>query len=72
MTFRVTYSPRARDDLNDIYHYIAEHAGAITARQYTNQIEETCNKLRNFPLRGTLRDDIRPGLRLRATGGGLQ
>ena len=64
MKFGVVYSPRARDHLNAIYDYIAEHAGADIARRYTKQIEEKCDGLQNFPLRGTSRDDIRPGLRI--------
>lgn len=35
-----------------------------TAERYTDAVIETCEGLARFPLRGTPRDDIRPGLRL--------
>jgi len=63
MKYEVVYSPRARDHLNNIYDYIAEHAGALIARRFTSQIEKRCSDLDHFPMRGTPRDDIRSGLR---------
>src|SRR5688572_23295389 len=63
MKYEVVYSPRARDHLNRIYDYVAEHAGPLIARRFTSQIEERCARLDRFPMRGTPRDDIRPGLR---------
>ncbi len=34
------------------------------AAQYTEAIVNYCESLRRFPLRGTIRDDVRPGLRI--------
>src|SRR5690348_10005164 len=61
---RVVYSPSARNHLNAIYEFIAERAGPSIARHYTRQIEQTCARLGDFPMRGAPRNDIRPGLRM--------
>ena len=34
------------------------------AERYTNSIVAYCESLKDFPLRGTRRDDVRPGLRI--------
>ena len=60
----VVLSPEARDDLLTIYDWVAEVASPLVASDYLDRIE-TC--LRGFDLAsecGTLRDDIRPGLRI--------
>ena len=44
--------------------YIAEAASPDIAAQYTEAIVSYCDSLRTFPLRGTRRDDVRPGLRI--------
>ncbi len=54
----------AEDDLLGLYDYIAEQSGRKIAGDYIARIEATCLSLRNAPLRGTPRDDIRPGLRI--------
>ncbi|WP_367401651.1 type II toxin-antitoxin system RelE/ParE family toxin [Geoalkalibacter halelectricus] len=47
-----------------LYHYIAEAASPEIATQYTEAIVNYCENLHTFPHRGTLRDDLRPGLRI--------
>lgn len=61
----VVFTPEARDQLVAIYQYIAKAASApeIAAR-YTEAIVAHCERLSIFPMRGSLRNDIRPGLRL--------
>lgn len=54
----------AEDDLLSLYDYIAVQAGRRTAGDYIARIEAACMSLRNAPLRGTPRDDIKPGLRV--------
>ena len=44
--------------------HIAEAASPDIAAQYTEAIVSYCDSLRTFPLRGTRRDDVRPGLRI--------
>lgn len=60
---RVVYSSKAREDLFEIYDYIAGKAGATVARQYVGRIQARCEDLDLFAERGVNRDDVRPGLR---------
>jgi len=61
---RVAYSPRAVAQLEALYRYIADDAGPRRAENFVGSIVAYCDGLENFPLRGTKRDDIRPGLRI--------
>lgn len=64
MNYRVVFSPEAAEQLAELYRYIAEAASPDVAAQYTEAIVSYCESLRTFPLRGTQRDDVRPGLRI--------
>jgi len=64
LKFRITFRPQAEADLFELYRYIAERAGHAIAGQYIDRIEAACLSLENTPIRGTRRDDIRPGLRI--------
>lgn len=64
MKYRVVFSPEALEQLAELYRYIAEAASPDVAAQYTEAIVSDCESLRMFPLRGTQRDDVRPGLRI--------
>ncbi|MBU2786460.1 MAG: type II toxin-antitoxin system RelE/ParE family toxin [Acidithiobacillus ferriphilus] len=64
MSYRVVFSPEAQEQLAELYRYIAEAASPDIAAQYTEAIVSYCDSLRTFPLRGTRRDDVRPGLRI--------
>jgi toxin ParE1/3/4 len=59
----VAFAETAKADLDDIFAWIADQAGLEVALAYTSRIERFCRQMTPFPLRGTLRDDIRPGLR---------
>lgn len=61
--YRVAFAPEAEAQLLSLYRYIASEAGPDIANGYVTVIVEHCEKLETFPLRGTLREDIRPGLR---------
>jgi toxin ParE1/3/4 len=63
MRYAVVFTPEAEEHLADLYRYIAAAASPETAAGYTDAIVTYCESLRNFPRRGTKRDDIRPGLR---------
>lgn len=63
-TYKVVFRPTAEDDLINLYDYIAEHGGRKAAGDYIDRIEALCLSLRQAPLRGTPRDDIKPGLRI--------
>ena len=62
--YAVIFTPEAQEQLAELYHYIADAASPEIADRYTNAIITYCEGLHTFPLRGTCRDDIRPGLRI--------
>lgn len=64
MKYRVAFSPEALEQLAELYRYIAEAASPDVAAKYTEAIVSYCETLRTFPIRGTQRDDVRPGLRI--------
>ena len=64
MKHRVMFSPEATEQLAELYQYIAFEASPEIALRYTEAIVNYCESLCNFPLRGTIRDDVRPGLRV--------
>ena len=64
MTWRVVYSPRARQQLTDLYLWIAEQSGfPERAEGYVSAIFDYCDGLAELPMIGLSRDDLRPGLR---------
>lgn len=64
MNYRVIFSPEAEEQLLTLSRYIAAAASPDIAARYTGAIVNYCESLRTFPHRGTLRDDVRPGLRI--------
>lgn len=62
--YKVAFRPLAEDDLLGLHDYIEQQAGRKIAGDYVARIESACMSLRNAPMRGTLRDDIKPGLRI--------
>ncbi len=64
MSHRVVFTPEAEEQLAELYRYIAVAASPDTAKRYTDAIVSYCESLHTFPLRGTIRDDVRPGLRI--------
>lgn len=65
MIRNVVYSPRARQQLTDLYLWIAEASGfADRAEGFVSAILAYCDGLGTFPLVGMTRDDLRPGLRI--------
>lgn len=64
MIRKVIFSPEARDDLFKLYRYIVDGGARNGAIAYIARLETRCLNLATFPEQGSLRDDIRPGLRL--------
>ena len=62
--YRIVFAPEARDDLKELYLFIAEQADGDRAMAYLERIENYCQGFANFPERGTRRDDLLPGLRV--------
>ncbi len=61
--YKVDYTKRARAQLLDLYRYIAGEADPHVALAFVRRIENQCERLDAFPLRGTQRDDLMPRLR---------
>jgi toxin ParE1/3/4 len=64
MNFRVVFTPEAEEQLAALYNYIAVATSPDIAPRYTEAVVSYCESLRNFPHRGTVRDDVRPSLRI--------
>lgn len=64
MSYAVTLSPTARDQLIALNAYIAGAASPEVADHYTDAVVEFCFSLATFPERGTRRDDIGLGMRI--------
>lgn len=65
MTRSVVYSPQARQQVTDIYDWIATASGfADRAVDFVSAILNVCDGLATFPMIGVARDDLRPGLRI--------
>jgi plasmid stabilization system protein ParE len=62
--YPVVFTPEALEQLEALYAYIAEAAAPLVAQRYTDAIVTYCETLQTFPLRGTPRNDVRPGLRI--------
>ena len=64
MPRRVVFRPSAQSDLAELFDYIAENGGPRPAHNYLDRIEAACLSLAEFPERGTIRDDLYPGIRI--------
>jgi len=64
MSYSIVFSPEAQEQLVELWRYIARAACPETASRYTDAIMSYCESLSTFPHRGTMRDDVRPGLRV--------
>lgn len=60
----VVFAPEARDDLANIYDWIAKSSSPSVALSFLERIETYCLAFDLAGERGTGRDDIRPGLRV--------
>lgn len=64
MSYRVEFSSAAEDQLTALLSFIAEKASPEVAFDYVDSIVAHCESFSTFPHRGTMRDDLRPGLRI--------
>jgi toxin ParE1/3/4 len=60
---QVIFTPRAMRQVEELHSYILAKAGDRIADGYVDRIVRYCEGLDTFPMRGTRRDDILPGLR---------
>ncbi len=61
---QIIYTADAATDLETIYDTVAEAADTVVAAQYDRRLREFCEGLAYGAERGSLRDDIRPHLRV--------
>ena len=71
VSHRLNFSLEAEGDLLDLYEYIAQRDSNDRAIGCIDRIEACCRSLATFPERGTLRSDLRPGLRTPGLDHGL-
>jgi toxin ParE1/3/4 len=64
MTHSVRLTEKAEADLQGMFVFISAHASAAVARGYINRLLKYLEGFSTFPERGSLRPDIRPGLRI--------
>lgn len=62
--YQVLFAPEAEAQLVSLYQYIASAASPEIAQNYTLDLVAHCESFTTFPLRGTLREDVRPNLRI--------
>jgi toxin ParE1/3/4 len=60
---RVIFTPLAERQIDGLHEYITIHANESRADGYVGRLIAFCTGLATFPLRGTQRDDVLPGLR---------
>ena len=66
MGYSIVFTPEARDHLDAIYDTIAAAASPDIAQRFANGILDHIGTLTDYPRRGTMRDDLRLGLRTTA------
>lgn len=62
--YEVQFADAAIADLASIFEYLLIQAGERVARDFVGRLEAACLDLDTFPERGTVRDEVLPGLRL--------
>ena len=66
-TFRVTFSPKSRQDLLDIGDFIARDSRE-NARRFVAKLVDQCGRIGRAPLSYPSRPDIAAGIRISALG----
>jgi toxin ParE1/3/4 len=64
MSYTIRFLPTATRDLRRMYDYIEPRGGSAVARDFVARLHGYCLSLDTFPDRGTVRNDIRPDLRI--------
>jgi toxin ParE1/3/4 len=63
MTGRISFTPEAERQLNELDDWITKAASAEIARRFVSAIFDHIDGILVFPLAGRARDDVRPGMR---------
>ncbi len=59
MKYKVFIDPKARQDLSDIFIYVALNDCLETANKLLDKLEKTCFKLEKYPKRGHIPEELR-------------
>lgn len=62
--YTLRLSDRAETDLRELYDYLNDAASSSIARRYVNRIAAFLDGLQQSPMRGTIRSELRAGLRI--------
>jgi toxin ParE1/3/4 len=60
----VIFTPLAERHLDSLHQFITSNASEDRADEYVGRTVTFCKGLTTFPMRGTRRDDLLPGLRV--------
>lgn len=63
--YDVVFTLRAEKQLDDLFVHISARSGKARAEKFVGAVVKDCLALAIFSRRGTKRDDIRPGLRIK-------
>jgi plasmid stabilization system protein ParE len=61
--YRLRFHPAVSEDLDAIARWLVDHAGHETAARRLAEIDEVIASLQDLPYKGSIRDEIAPGLR---------
>ncbi|RXT24279.1 plasmid stabilization protein [Rhizobium leguminosarum] len=64
MRYTVRLSVAAQRDVDALLDYLVPRAGEAIAQAYIDRLRAFLEAFQNFPKRGTVRDEIRDGLRI--------
>ncbi len=63
MSYRIRFHPAVSSDLDNIAQWLIDYAGPASAARRLAEIEAVIDSLAQLPHKGTVRDEIAPGLR---------
>lgn len=58
--YKVVIDPQAKQDLKEIFVYVALSDSIQSANKLLDALEETCSKLKGYPERGHIPPELRP------------
>lgn len=64
MTGRITFTPEAERQLNELDDWITKAVSAAIARRFVSAVLDHIDGILVFPLAGRARDDVRAGMRV--------
>ena len=59
MKYKVIIDPQAKEDMREIFFYVAINDSLEVANKLLDKMEETCYKLERFPERGHIPEELR-------------